>query len=246
MFKEYGELSTQVYEITKPIGHSINGDIEYYYNQLKNMSGKLLEAGVGTGRMLIPFLQKGLDIEGVDLSQDMLKQCEVNMAQHHVSTNLYQQNLVNLAIDQKYEAIIMPTGSFCLLPKDIIQPILTSFYRHLTTTGQLMIDIELPMDFTPGEMATSHFPLDQEEGILFTSLSETIDWHAQKTSYIHKYELLNKGALKQTEVSNFILHWYSVNELSLLLQKIGFQEVTHDIGYGTDENSSLITLFAYK
>jgi len=30
MFKEYGELSTRLYEHTKTIGHSIDGDIEYY------------------------------------------------------------------------------------------------------------------------------------------------------------------------------------------------------------------------
>lgn len=27
MFKEYGELSTKLYEITKPVGYSMSGDI---------------------------------------------------------------------------------------------------------------------------------------------------------------------------------------------------------------------------
>lgn len=36
MFKEYGELSTKLYEITKPVGYSMGGDIEYYYEKLKN------------------------------------------------------------------------------------------------------------------------------------------------------------------------------------------------------------------
>jgi hypothetical protein len=49
MFNEYGKLSTMLYEHTKPIGYSINGDIEYYSEKLKNLSGRVLEAGVGTG-----------------------------------------------------------------------------------------------------------------------------------------------------------------------------------------------------
>ena len=72
MFVEYGKLSTKLYEITKPVGKSIDGDIEYYYEKLKSIEGPILEAGVGTGRMLIPFIQKGLNVEGVDLSEEML------------------------------------------------------------------------------------------------------------------------------------------------------------------------------
>ena len=43
MFIEYGELSTKLYELKHPVGTSFDGDLDYYYLQLKNVKGKLLE-----------------------------------------------------------------------------------------------------------------------------------------------------------------------------------------------------------
>lgn len=70
MHEEYGELSTLFYELTKPVGHSLEGDIEYYLGKLQGTKGRVLEAGVGTGRVLIPLLLNGFIADGVDSSAE--------------------------------------------------------------------------------------------------------------------------------------------------------------------------------
>lgn len=35
-FSYYGPLCTEVYNATKPVGHSLGGDIEFYRDYLKN------------------------------------------------------------------------------------------------------------------------------------------------------------------------------------------------------------------
>lgn len=246
MFVEYGKLSTKLYEITKPVGFSINGDIEYYYDQLKNCSGSILEAGVGTGRVMIPFLQKGLAIEGVDLSKEMLAQCESNMAKADVTGILYQEDLTKLNLNKQYEAIMMPTGSFCLLPREIIKEVLASFYEHLKESGQLLIDIELPMWFKTDEVSIANYDLSEDEGLLFTSTAKEMNWQEQKVSYIHRYELVKKGIVKETELSNFTLYWYGIKEFEAILLKTGFSDVSYEIGYGKDPQASLVTFCAKK
>lgn len=42
MFSHYSELCTEVYDLTKPVGHSIGGDIEYYRNRLKSCTGRII------------------------------------------------------------------------------------------------------------------------------------------------------------------------------------------------------------
>ncbi|MGX7024003.1 class I SAM-dependent methyltransferase [Vagococcus hydrophili] len=244
MFVEYGKLSTKMYEITKPVGHSIDGDIEYYYEQLKNVQGLILEAGVGTGRMMIPFIQKGLQVEGVDLSREMLNQCQLNMDKADVSGNIYQGDLTKLDLEKQYEAIIMPTGSFCLLPRVIIKDVLTSLRNHLKDKGTLILDIELPAWFNPGEVTVSEFPLSDDEGLLFTSTAQEMDWHEQKVSYIHRYELIEKGIVKETEISNFTLYWYGIKEFEELLRRVGFVDISYRVGYEKNNTASLITFFA--
>lgn len=246
MFTEYGELSTKLYQLTKPAGYSIDGDLEYYFDHLKNTKGKILEAGVGTGRMMIPLLQKGLNVEGVDVSEDMLKQCRANMVATNVKGTLYQGDLTNLRLPEKYEAIIMPTGSFCLLPRNRVKDVLHSFYQHLNKQGKIIIDLELPTGFIPYKVSTSPFSIDDDSGILFTSTTQGIDWHQQKTSSIHRYDLLKKGKIQQTEISNFVLYWYGIEEFQLLLEHEGFISIEYQLGYGKNSYSSLITFFASK
>lgn len=56
-FSYYGELCTEVYDLTKEIGHSFGGDVEYYRDRLKQCKGRILEAMVGSGRVIIPLLE---------------------------------------------------------------------------------------------------------------------------------------------------------------------------------------------
>jgi len=246
MFKEYGELSTILYEHTKPTGRSVGGDIEYYSEKLKGISTRILEAGVGTGRFLIPLIQKGLKVDGVDLSAEMLAQCKVNLDKHRVVAELYQQDLTNMSLPNKYGAIIMPTGSFCLLPKNIIGDVLASFYNHLNEGGVLAIDLLLPVDFKSGKVESYACTLDNGTGILFTSNSQDIDWVSQKTSYIHRYELLRDGEIQKSEISNFTLYWYGISEFEMLLKLAGFTKICHVFGYGDESQQSLITFTATK
>ncbi|WP_207942497.1 hypothetical protein DOK78_000866 [Enterococcus sp. DIV2402] len=245
MFKEYGRLSTLLYEHTKPIGTSLDGDVEYYFEKLKNVSGPILEAGVGTGRMLIPLLKKGLDVDGVDLSNEMLVQCHTNLTKHEVTANIYQQDLLKLAMPRKYQAIIMPTGSFCLLSRDSIKDILFNFFSHLEDGGKLIVDLEMPIGFTEEKISQSHFLLDQDKGIIMTNFNETIDWFNQKTVSLSKYELVENGQVTQTEYSHFTMYWYGLNEFEMLLSLVGFVEIEREVGYGTDA-SEIITYIATK
>jgi len=245
LFKEYGALSTMLYEHTKPISYSIDGDIEYYSKKLKNLSGRILEAGVGTGRLLVPLIQSGLTVDGVDLSNEMLEQCKKNMDEHGVSGNLYNQDLTKLSLPYKYDAIIIPTGSFCLLPKLKIKEILNGFNNHLNNNGKVILDLEMPFDFKEGDSSSSKFSLSEDTGIILTTFNEKIDWFEQKVSSISKYELIKNGAVIETEYSNFTLYWYGISEFEILLNQSGFKNIQYEIGYGKNL-SQIITFIAEK
>lgn len=245
MTREYGELSTRLYEFTKPTGFSIGGDIEYYSKKLENISGRVLEAGVGTGRMLIPLIKNGINMEGVDSSTEMLEQCRVNLKKHEVGAVLYEQDLVDLSLPHKYDAIIMPAGSFCLLPKVRIQDTLKTFYNHLNPGGQLIVDLEMPISFQEGTKSTSRFLLSKDVSIILTSYSEKIDWLNQKTSYINRYALIEKSELIKTETSNLVLYWYGVSEFETILSLLNYKDICYEIGYG-NKQSEIVTFNAWK
>ncbi|KIL50901.1 class I SAM-dependent methyltransferase [Jeotgalibacillus campisalis] len=232
MFSYYGKLSTEVYNLTKPPGHSIDGDIEYYTDRLKGVKGQILEAGSGTGRMLIPLLEEGLRVDGIDYSEEMLDSCREHCEKRGLSPQLYQGDLRDFSLPERYDAIIMPTGSFALLDsREAAEKALSLFYQHLNPGGRVIIDLYLPASFQEGEVTTTAFDLGNGEGITLEKKSVETDWIHQQTVTYLKYEKWSMGKLIDTELQQFTLRWYGLEEFIMLLERAGFKEVTCSAGY---------------
>jgi len=91
MLGYYSNLSSEVYDLDKYIGRSF-GDVEFYSERLANCTGRILEPGVGTGRMLIPLLEQGLKVDGFDVSEEMLNICRISLSLQIISTGNTQRN----------------------------------------------------------------------------------------------------------------------------------------------------------
>jgi SAM-dependent methyltransferase len=242
-FSYYGELCTEVYDLTKKIGQSFGGDIEYYRDKLKNCKGLILEAMVGSGRVIIPLLESGLNVEGVDYSHEMLESCRQHCNEFELKPKLYESNLQDLSLPNKYEAIIIPGGSFLLIEKreESIKA-LKRLYEHLEPGGKLILDLFLPdINFEVGKiLRTSTFPLPNGDTITLEDKLVEVDFFNQyKVSHL-KYEKWRKGNLIQTELQHFALRWYGVEEFKLVLESIGFSKVIVSDGfnYGNQPTSS--------
>ena len=70
--------------------------------------------------------------------------CESNLKEYNLDANLYLQDLIDLNLDNEYDAIVMPTGSFCIIERNQALTVLNKFYEHLSDNGKIIIDIEKP------------------------------------------------------------------------------------------------------
>lgn len=228
-YSYYGELCTEVYDLTKKVGQSLGGDLEYYRDRLQPCKGRILEAMVGSGRVIVPLLESGLLVDGVDYSPDMLASCRRRCDERQLEARLYESSLQALALPDLYEAIIIPGGSFLLIEqREDSLLALQRLYRHLQPGGRLILDLFLPdANFALGQFAgTAAFDLPNGDIITMEGkLVEADFFHQYKVSCI-KYEKWRKGALIQTELQRFALRWYGIEEFKLVLASIGFSEVT--------------------
>ncbi|MFD2115757.1 class I SAM-dependent methyltransferase [Paenibacillus yanchengensis] len=232
MFSYYGPLCTELYDFTKPVGKSLDGDIEYYTERLQQTDGKILEAAVGSGRFLIPLLEAGFIVDGMDYSPEMLQSCRQRCEQVGLTPTLYEAKLQDFSLPERYEAIIIPTGSFCLIDEreDAIAA-LQNFYNHLVPNGKLIVDLQLPADWKDGEITTSTYLLPSGDGITLESKSIQLDWLQQTTETYLTYEKWRNGQLIQTELQRFAMRWYGIEEFRLILEKIGFQSISCSANY---------------
>ncbi|MDP5272834.1 class I SAM-dependent methyltransferase [Chengkuizengella axinellae] len=231
MLSSYSSLATEVYDITKPIGHSF-GDIEFYLERLKGCTGSILEPAVGSGRMLIPLLEAGFLVDGIDNSPEMLTSCSDRCKERGFTPNLYEGKMQDFKLENKYEAVIVPTGSILLLEnrEESLQALQT-FYEHLLPGGRLIIDIFLQTDFNLNQVSTSTWTTPDHNVITLESKIVEVDFLNQYTIKYLKYEKWSNGKLIETELQRFPLRWYGVEEFKGILEKIGFTNIVISSNY---------------
>jgi len=66
-------------------------EIAYFQGFIENGGEPALDLGCGTGRLLLPYLRAGLDVDGCDVSADMLALCSEEATREGLSPTLYEQ-----------------------------------------------------------------------------------------------------------------------------------------------------------
>ncbi|RDW17320.1 class I SAM-dependent methyltransferase [Oceanobacillus chungangensis] len=240
MLGYYSKLSSEVYDIDKYIGLSF-GDVEFYSERLASCKGEILEPGVGTGRILIPLLEKDLKVVGFDVSDEMLKICSNNCEKRGLNPRLFKGEMESISLETKYEAIIIPTGTMLLLHRreDSIKALI-NFYHHISNGGRLILDIFLQTDLLTDKVSTRSWESNSGDIITLESKIVEVDYINQYTISHHRYEKWQNGKLLQTELERFPLRWYGVEEFKMILEQIGFEDIviSSDYNYGQYPNKS--------
>ena len=72
MHDEYA-VTADLYDHVVP--YRDRDDVNFFVALAKELEAPVLEIGCGTGRVLIPIAQAGIDVVGLDLSPTMLEVC---------------------------------------------------------------------------------------------------------------------------------------------------------------------------
>ena len=131
---------------------------------MASCKGKVLEPATGTGRILIPLLEAGFDMEGFYSSIDMLTICCANCEVRGLTPKLFEANMESFNLDFKYDAIILPTGTFLLLNnREQSIKALRNFHYHLSDGGKLILDLFLQTDISVGKVTTRTWDCENGE-----------------------------------------------------------------------------------
>lgn len=239
-------------------------EIAYFQRQIEHYGQPALDAGCGTGRLLIPFLRAGLDVDGCDVSGDMLTYCRTTAEQAGLAPHLYQQALHNLDLPRKYETIVA-CGVFGIgvsREQDFIA--LQRFYEHLLPGGMLLLEVNLPYNDAKEwalwhKDARSHLPEpwadeigtvpeDGDEYQLHYRLV-ALDPLEQRSTGEMRMLLFKDHQLITDDTHTLTSNYYFRNEMHLLLEKAGFTVVAEK-GDWTDADAApahdVLVYFAQK
>ena len=119
-------------------------EIPYFQAFIEADGQPALDVACGTGRLLLPYLRAGLDVDGCDVSADMIAACRRKAALEGLEPNLSVQPMHELDLDRTYRTIFV-CGSFGLgSDRERDAEALVRFREHLEPGGTLLLDIGLP------------------------------------------------------------------------------------------------------
>ncbi|PID80181.1 hypothetical protein CSB20_07980 [bacterium DOLZORAL124_64_63] len=221
---------------------------------LRQFPGTALELGCGSGRLLLPLLEKGYMVEGLDNSQDMLGLCRQRAGQHEPV--LHHAEMASFQTGSTYAAIAVPAFTLQLLPYADVRKVFANIRGHLHAGGGLYLSTFIPWAEITGELDEGTWFLDHEARLDDGKAAQChtkfhIRRMAQELVRDHRYELRDvDGGLLEKSTSTHRLTWFWPRELKELLAASGFQveRVTGDFSTdGTlDEDSQIITIVAKR
>lgn len=245
----YQSLCTEFYDLDKP--NAPEEAWQFYLNYIEKAKGPILEPMCGSGRFLIPFLEKGFPIEGLDSSLHMLKACMKKCAAKQLEPTLYSQFITEMTLDKKYALIFIPSGSFGLITdKEQAISCLKKFFEHLLPEGKLVLEIETTRS-VPKHLNLWHGKLiDKPEGgkLVLNSLP-TYDPTSRILGSLNRYKLIHNQDVLQTEIEDFRLRLFEHEEMDNWLEEAGFTDISRFKVYGLaepDENDEAIVYEAVR
>lgn len=125
---------------------NLDGPEISYFQRFVEAGQPALDLACGTGRLLIPWLKVGLDVDGCDISADMIGLCRERAEREGLSPNLYVQPMHQLDLPRRYRTIVV-CGRFGLgSSRDQDAEALRRIHEHLEPGGLLLLDNELPFN----------------------------------------------------------------------------------------------------
>ncbi len=140
---EYPDFVARFYDIIYQQIRS-GTDSHYFLNKIRNTRGKILEVGVGTGRLFTQALHAGADIYGIDVSKSMtsILKNKLDSSDHYrISTG----DACTMKLNNMFSLIIAPFRVFShVIDVSDQLKFLDNVWEHLDGNGKFIFDLFVP------------------------------------------------------------------------------------------------------
>jgi SAM-dependent methyltransferase len=211
------------------VGKDIPYGLDFYVALAREAKGPVLDIACGTGRILLPCLQAGVDIEGLDLFEPMLNTLRAKAAALGLSPQLHQADMSDFALPRRFALIMIPFNAFIHnVTQETQIRCLERCREHLLPGGKLAFDTFFPSHEIVGVPAKTRvmegeFPHPQTGLQIRMYDTRSFDRVAQTQHSVNEIEILNAdGSVQTTHRSEINARYIYKNEMALLLRIAGF------------------------
>jgi SAM-dependent methyltransferase len=124
---------------------SLDFDVPYWLDFARGAGGPVLELACGTGRLLLPILKAGIDIDGIDSSPAMIARLKERAAAAGLAVRAELADMRRYSMGRRYARIFCGFNGFahCETIDDQIAALRRSL-EHLEPGGALVVHMSYP------------------------------------------------------------------------------------------------------
>ena len=212
-----------------------------YFRRFVEDGQPALDVACGTGRLLVPYLRAGLDVDGCDVSADMVALCRERAERDGLTPTLWVQPMHELDPPRSYRTIFVCGGFGLGSSREEDAEALARFLRHLEPGGTLVLDNEVPY---AKERLWSRWPKGERDDLPtpwggpaerrrgrdgaeygLQSRLVALDPLEQRATMELRASRWRDGVLDAQEEHRLTMNLYFEHELELMLERAGFVDV---------------------
>ena len=214
-----------VAELYAPLRAAGVPDPEPYAAFITASGEPALELGCGQGDPLLALRARGLDVEGLDASADMLARLRLRAEADGVEVVVHHSTIEAMELRRHYQSIFLTRPTFNLLPDDdTAWHALERIRAHLEPGGTVRIALFAPERTERGALGTArpHITDDGAE-MSVTPVSETRDVANRVQITTLRYELRTAEGDVRVEERPWLIHWYTQDGFRALAEEAGLR-----------------------
>jgi SAM-dependent methyltransferase len=211
----YGDRIASVYDTW--YGHEPPAAIDPVVDLLSSVAGggPALELGIGTGRIALPLLERGIEVHGIDASDSMVAKLKGKPDSDRIPVTL--GTFAEFDLGSRYRLVFVAFNTFfALRTQDEQLSCLRAVSRHLTDDGAFVIEALVPNTarFVDGQrLSTTQVGTD--EVIIEASVHSPVDQRVES-----HHVLIRDGEVRIYPVQ---IRYAYVAELDLMARVAGLR-----------------------
>lgn len=193
---------------------------------LRKKPGSALEIGCGSGRLLVPLLQQGFDVEGLEPSAKMLTLCRQRAAAVDLSPTLHLGSMEEHTLGRTYDHVLIPAFTFQLAADPATT--LAQWHAQLVTGGWLYVTTFLPLAELEGDLPENTWYEDHAIDLNTNERASLRTRHRLDRAHCllwreHHYRVdhIQRGLMREHH-SQQRIRWFDQGTWLDLLQQAGF------------------------
>jgi len=218
MVYEGADVIARMYDHDYAAHRTPSGDVAFYVEEARRGGGPVAEFGCGTGRILIPTLEAGIEAVGVDVSPEMLARVRAKRPDAEVFLgDMRDQNL-----GRTFALVTIPFRALSHIDEvDDHVRVFENMRRHLAPDGRLVFDVFHPRTdrlVKPHDERLDH----EKDGLKVRRYGRsTPERSRQRLDVVFRWEIEDAKGTVEECTARFTMRWFFRYELEHALARAG-------------------------